>query len=223
AGFGVTSTGTTFNGHYDATTPGQSFAIGPGVAPLADLYAVRVFGCTGPTNVVVDAIDWAVAHDMQVISMSLGADFGTEDDADAEASENAVDAGVVVVASSGNAGAIPYVAGNPSTAEKVISVAAVDSHQFVANGVRIAVSSGGGVDGICADPAAPLPSGAVPAVILRNAAGHLDLGCASTDYPSSGAAGALVIVSRGTCTFVAKASLAMAAGAVAIGVVNNAA
>src|SRR4029077_7658285 len=68
-----------------------------------------------------------------------------------------------------------------------------------------------------------LPSGSVPAVILRNAAGHLALGCASTDYPSSGAAGALVIVSRGTCTFVAKASLAMAAGAVAIGVVNNAA
>ena len=221
AGFGVTSTGTTFNGHYDATTPGQSFSIGPGVAPLADLYAVRVFGCTGPTNVVVDAIDWAVAHDMQVISMSLGADFGTEDDADAEASENAVDAGVVVVASSGNAGTIPYLAGNPSTGEKVISVAAMDSHQFVVNGVRIALSSGGVVDGIDADPAAPLPSGSVPAVILRNAAGHLALGCASTDYPSSGAAGALVIVSRGTCTFVAKASLAMAAGAVTIGVVNN--
>jgi subtilisin family serine protease len=65
AGFGVTSAGTTFNGHYDATTPGQSFSIGPGVAPLADLYMVRVFGCTGSTNVVVDAIDWAVANDMR--------------------------------------------------------------------------------------------------------------------------------------------------------------
>ncbi len=219
-GFGVTSAGTTFNGSYDATTPGQSFIIGPGVAPLADLYAVRVFGCAGSTNVVVDAIDWAVANDMQVVSMSLGADFGNEDDSDAEASENAVNAGVVVVASSGNAGTIPYVAGNPSTGEKAISVAAVDSHQFLANGVHIALSSGGGADGIDADPAVPLPSGSVPAVILTNA-GSLALGCSSADYPPSGAAGALVIVSRGTCTFVAKATLAMAAGAVAIGVVNN--
>ncbi len=80
-GFGVTSAGTTFNGSYDASTPNQQFIIGPGVAPLADLYMVRVFGCVGSTNVVVDAIDWAVANDMQVISMSLGSLFGNEDNA----------------------------------------------------------------------------------------------------------------------------------------------
>src|SRR5256884_162338 len=84
-GFGVTTAGATFTGLYDGGTPSQSFTIGPGVAPLADLYAVRVFGCTGGSEVVVDGIEWAVAHDMQVISMSLGADFGPADDADAEA------------------------------------------------------------------------------------------------------------------------------------------
>lgn len=219
-GFGVTADGKTFAGPYDASTPSQSFTIGPGVAPLADLYAVRVFGCTGSTEVVVDAIDWAVAHDMQVISMSLGSDFGSEDSADAEASENAVDAGVVVVASSGNAGGIPYVTGTPSTGEKVISAAAMDSHQFLVNGIHIALSSGGGVDGVDANPALALPASSVPVVVLTNA-GSLALGCSAADYPSGGAAGALVIVSRGTCTFIAKATLAEAAGAVAIAVVDN--
>ena len=33
--------------------------IGPGVAPEADLYALRVFGCAGSTNLTVQAIDWA--------------------------------------------------------------------------------------------------------------------------------------------------------------------
>jgi len=219
-GFGVTAAGKTFTGPYDASTPNQSFTIGPGVAPLADLYAVRVFGCTGTTNVVVDAIDWAVDHDMQVISMSLGSDFGSEDDADAEASENAIEAGIVVVASAGNAGPIPYVTGDPSTGEKVISAAAMDSHEFLAGGVRIALASGGGADGVDANTALPLPSGSVPTAILKSGA-NLALGCSASDYPPGGAAGALVIVSRGTCSFVSKAKLATAAGAVAIGVVNN--
>src|SRR5207248_1440185 len=196
AGLGVTAAGTTYRGPYDVTTPSLSFTIGPGVAPLADLYEVRVFGCTGTTAIVVEAIDWAVQHGMQVISMSLGADFGTEDAADAEASENAVNAGIVVVASAGNAGPAAYIGGTPASGEKVIAVAAIDSHQFLLNGVHIALSSGGGADGVDADPAAPLPSGSVPAVILTNA-GSLALGCSSADYPPSGAAGALVIVARG--------------------------
>src|SRR5438046_6156845 len=62
AGSGVTSAGTTYTGPYDASTLAApaSFNVGPGVAPKADLYAVRVFGCEGPTDVTVDAIEWAV-------------------------------------------------------------------------------------------------------------------------------------------------------------------
>src|SRR5437764_6809612 len=46
-GFGVAADGTTYNGPYDANTPNTAFHIGPGVAPLADIYSVRVFGCAG--------------------------------------------------------------------------------------------------------------------------------------------------------------------------------
>src|SRR2546429_162919 len=108
----------------------------------------------------------------------------------------------------------------PGSGDKATSVAAMSSHIFLPNGVHIALPWGGGADGIDADPAVPLPGGSVPAVILTSA-GSLALGCSASDYPSGGAAGALVIVSRGTCSFVTKATLAKAAGAVAIGVVNN--
>ena len=63
-------------GPYDASTPSKTWTIGPGVAPQADLYAIRVFGCAGSTDEVVPAIDWAVDNGMDVINMSLGAPFG---------------------------------------------------------------------------------------------------------------------------------------------------
>jgi minor extracellular serine protease Vpr len=221
AGFGVANDGTTYHGPYDEAAYAAGFGIGPGVAPLADLYMVRVFGCTGSTNVVTEAIDWAVHNDMDVISMSLGGTFGTATSSDSIASDNAAKAGIVVVAAAGNAGPAPYVTGSPATAADSISVAAMDARQFVVNGVHIALSSGSGADGVEANSLA-LPHGSVPAVILTNK-GSLSLGCSAADYPAAGAHGALVIVSRGTCSFVAKASAATAAGAVAIGVVNNAA
>ena len=81
AGSGVSANGQTYNGPYNASTvSGNSWTIGPGVAPKADLYAVRVFGCEGSTDVIVDAIEWAVDNDMDVINMSLGSPFGTKDD-----------------------------------------------------------------------------------------------------------------------------------------------
>ena len=79
AGSGVTAAGATYTGPYNATTiTGNSWTIGPGVAPKADIYAIRVFGCEGSTDVTVDAIEWAVDNDMDVINMSLGSPFGTE-------------------------------------------------------------------------------------------------------------------------------------------------
>ena len=65
---------------------------------------MKVFGCNGPTNEVIDAIEWAVDNNMDVINMSLGSPFGSPDAPDAVAAENAAHDGVIVVASSGNEG-----------------------------------------------------------------------------------------------------------------------
>ena len=129
AGFGVTSGGATYAGPYNPGiyTPG-AFRIGPGVAPKADIYAYRVFGCAGSTNVTVDAINMAFDDGVDVINMSLGSPFGSADDASAVASTNVTKAGVIVVASSGNEGANQYMTGSPATGTGAISVAANDAN-----------------------------------------------------------------------------------------------
>jgi minor extracellular serine protease Vpr len=134
AGSGVLSTGATYAGPYDANTYANSFRIGPGVAPKASLYAVRVFGCEGETELVTEALDWALDNDMDVVNLSLGADYGTVDSVEALAADNAVKAGLVVVASAGNAGGLPYVTGGPSAASRAISVAAATTPASIANG-----------------------------------------------------------------------------------------
>jgi subtilisin family serine protease len=226
AGFGVTSDGHTFHGPYDATTPSQSFAIGPGVAPLADLYAVRVFGCQGDTNVVVEAIDWAIANDMQVINMSLGAPFGSEDSADAEASENAVEAGIVVVAAAANAGPIPYITASPASGDKVISVAAIDSHDFFP-GATMALSPSGSIvaqdsNGVAFSNGTNYNVVVLPTDATHPGIGGVSLGCDPAEYTAAGVAGKLVVTARGVCARVARAIFGQQAGAVAVAMINNA-
>jgi subtilisin family serine protease len=221
AGSGVTADGRTFTGPYDANTvSSRSWNVGPGVAPRADLYAVRVFGCAGPTDLTVDAIEWAVANDMDVINMSLGSPFGSKDEPSAVAADNAAKDGVIVVASAGNEGPNPYMVGSPSTGSNVISVAAIDSNPTLP-GARLALSTGTSVDAINAN-GAPLPSGALPITVLRNAAGGISLGCDPAEYTAAGVTGKLVVVQRGDCARVARAIFGQQAGATAVLMVNNA-
>ena len=218
AGFGVTGAGATYHGPYNSAiyTPG-AFIIGPGVAPAADLYSVRVFGCTGSTNVVVDAIDWAVANDMNVISMSLGANFGPADSADALASAAAAQAGIVVVAASGNAGPAPYITSSPASGDGVISVAAIDGRPSFP-GATMALSTGQSISAQDSN-GAPLPAAPMPVLVLRNADGSISLGCSQSEY--TGTAGKLVVAMRGNCARTDRAKFGQAAGATAVVLINN--
>jgi subtilisin family serine protease len=218
AGYGVTGFGATYTGPYDAAAyaPG-AFTIGPGVAPAADLYAVRVFGCSGSTDVVVEAIDWAVANDMDVISMSLGADFGTSDTADALAAQAAVAAGVVVVAASGNSGAAPYITSSPASGDGVLSVAAIDGRPSFPGAV--VTLPGGATLSAQVSNGVALPSASLDTVVLRNADGSVSLGCSSAEY--AGTAGKLVIALRGVCARIDRAIFGQAAGAAAVALINN--
>jgi subtilisin family serine protease len=227
AGFGVLATGATFTGPWDATTvSANAWTIGPGVAPKADLYAVRVFGCAGPTDVVVDAIDWAVEHEMDVINMSLGSDFGSADDPSAVAASNAAKAGVIVVASAGNGGSAPYITGSPATGTGAISVAASDPTKSFP-GANIALTSGttqiGTIQAIDANGAPFADGTSLTVVVLKDSTGNISLGCNPAEYTAAGVTGKLVVTRRGTCARVARAIFGQQAGAAAVVMLNNAA
>src|SRR5204862_1091808 len=104
-----------------------------GVAPGARLLAYRVFGCNGSTDtdVMIHAMELALADHADVLNMSIGSAFSNwPESPEAVASDNLVDAGMVVVASIGNSGANGgqlWSAGSPGVGHKVIGVASFDN------------------------------------------------------------------------------------------------
>ncbi len=218
AGFGVLSDGTTFHGPYDAKTlSGQQFLVGPGSAPGATLYALRIFGCTGTTDMVVDAIDWAVKNHLDVISLSLGSIFGDPRSADAVAADNAAKAGVVVVAAAGNEGPAAYTNSVPGASSRAIEVAAVDAIPSFP-GATIAV--GTGLSAIDANESTGFPVTGRLDVLTTATVGEIGLGCSADDYADV-QPGDIVVTRRGDCPRADRATLGQAAGAAAVIMVNN--
>ena len=222
AGFGVTVDGHTFSGSYERPTV-DALALGPGSAPGATIYAYKVFGCDGATDdaVVAAAIDRAVADGVNVISLSLGAPYGGTASVDSEAIENAVAAGVTVVASAGNDGPNAYLVDSPGTADGAISVGAVDASlaEFPAATIGIAPTASAIVANdvpfstIAGTVRIAGASSAAPATVIG-------LGCSPADYAGV-RAGDVVVVKRGSCTRAAKARLGAAAHAAAVILVNT--
>ncbi len=222
-GSGVLSNGSTYGGPYTASTiASNSWTIAPGVAPKVDLYAVRVFGCGGSTGVTIDAIEWAVENDMDVINMSLGSAFGTGDNASAEAASNAAKAGVVVVASAGNSGPNQYITGSPASGTGTISVAASDPVPIFP-GAKIGLASGP-IDAINANGHSFTSfTGQLAVIRTSYPSGPVSLGCSAADYAgySGGVAGKITVTVRGTCSRVARAILSEQAGAIASIMIDN--
>jgi subtilisin family serine protease len=147
AGNGVLTNGAAFTGPYNDPDLyiNNDFEIGPGVAPQASIVALRVFGCDGSTELVSEAIEWAVDPNgdgnfndrVDVINMSLGSDFGYENDSTSVAANNAVQVGTIVVASAGNDGDSYFITGSPGSASRVISVASSVDAANVLDGFRV--------------------------------------------------------------------------------------
>lgn len=235
AGDGVLANHSTYTGPYNPSiysTPG-TFVIGPGVAPRAKLVALKIFGCAGSTNLVVDALEWVAAYNVghsdpiDVVNLSLGAPFGSIDDPDAVATNNLVDTGVVVVASAGNESSVPFIAGSPAAATKAIGVAALDAFPTyplasvdLPGGVHVPAINENAYPALPVSGTLHVLSGGVTPAPGTDGIHPNALGCVPADYGAA-SAGKIVAVRRGVCTFVAKGAAAQAAGAIGIIVINR--
>ena len=202
-----------------------------GVAPGARLLAYRVFGCNGSTDtdVMINAMEMALADHADVLNMSIGSAFSNwPQSPEAVASDNLVDAGMVVVASIGNSGANGgqlWSAGSPGVGRKVIGVASFDNTKATLP----AFSAGGVLYGYNRAAAAPLPplSGSLPIQFSATppptptspAVAPVNDGCVA--YPAGSLTGKAVFIRRGTCGFYNKAINAQNAGAAAVVLYNN--
>lgn len=103
-----------------------------GVAPDASLYIAAVFGRRGTATSqdILEGLDWCVGKGADVISMSYGG--GASSNAEQQAYQNAHDAGIVMVAATGNSGARAPIS-FPARYDVTIAVGATDQNDQIAS------------------------------------------------------------------------------------------
>ena len=208
------------------------------VAPQVSLMAYRVFGCAGTSSadIIVEALERALADGAKVINQSLGAARQWPQYPTAQASARLARKGVVMVASIGNngpGGSQPdalFAAGAPGVGDGVIGAASFDNAQrsFVVADTPYGYNAATGA------PLAPA-SGSLTmsrtgtTTTADDACPPWETGFGGTPWaggawlPAGSHAGNAVLSRRGTCAFYAKALNVQRAGAAALVLYNNAA
>ena len=194
-----------------------------GVAPNVSFGAYRVFGCAGSTtsDIMLAAMERALADGMQVLNMSIGSSFQWPQYPTAAGATRLVNRGVVVVTSFGNSGANGLYSGSaPGVGEKVIATASFDN-THVTLPVFTLSPDDKAIGYNSATAAAPTPtSGSFPMARTGTTTSTAD-GCAA--LPAGSLAGHVALIRRGTCGFHDKARNAQNAGAAGVVLYNNAA
>jgi subtilisin family serine protease len=148
AGYGENADGSPFTGDYgklDAEAL-AGMRIGPGTAPKASLYALKVFGCEGSTNLTAQALDWSLdpngdgdfSDHLDVVNLSLGSDYAAQDDPDSLFVRKITAAGVLVVAAAGNGGDFYDIGGSPANTPEALAVANTRDAFAIMDGIEAA-------------------------------------------------------------------------------------
>lgn len=198
-----------------------------GVAPGADIFAVKVCSsistsCSGVA--LINGMDFAVdpngdgdvSDAVDVINMSLGADYGTAFDDDlSQAVDAASSIGVLTVTAAGNGSDKPYVSGTPASAPTALAVAQTNVPSAVLPLMEITGPAGvaGLYEAVFQPWSAPLSSIIEGPILYGDGAGGNLNGCAP--FAAGSLTGHIVFVDRGACNFTLKISNISQAGGLA--------
>ena len=229
AGFGVLTNGQAYRGEYSNELDLAQFKIGPGVAPGALLYALKVFGKTGSTGLDLEAMEWAAdpngdydfSDHLDVVNLSLGTDFGAADPDDPElaAANNLSLLGCVVVCAGGNNGNLFYGVSSPGVASRAISVA---NSIAIATGPAIELLSPASLAGKYYAPEGSFTAQLADfGVVTGRVVSAKPSDACDPLRNATNLAGNIALIDRGTCLFVEKIRKVQEAGAIGVIMVNN--
>ncbi|MDD1657783.1 MAG: S8 family serine peptidase [Methanomicrobiales archaeon] len=105
-----------------------------GLAPDAEIYSLAVFNPLGMASLgaIIDAIEWCMDHDIDIINMSFGSVVPSP--ALKDACDRAYADGILLVAAAGNAGRGDYnTVTYPARLDSVIAVSAIDASEKIAS------------------------------------------------------------------------------------------
>jgi minor extracellular serine protease Vpr len=187
-----------------------------GVAPNADLYAVKVCSsvstsCSGVA--LLQAMDFVLdpngdgdlSDRVDIVNMSLGSVYGQAYDDDLSmAVENAAAVGVLTVASAGNSADKPYVTGSPAASPSALSVAQTNVPSALQPLLEIVSPTAiAGLIPAEHQPWSPLPTELIEAPVqYGDGAGGNLFGC--SEFAPDSLVGKIVLVDRGGCNFTLK-------------------
>ncbi|NIH84952.1 S8 family serine peptidase [Amycolatopsis granulosa] len=234
AGYGVNADGSTFTGDYAGLTAGSLTAlkIGPGMAPKASLYAIKVFGCHGSTSATSQALDWALDPNgdgdfddhLDIVNLSLGSDFGAPDDPDSLFVRKLAANNVLPVIAEGNGGDLYDVGGSPGNTPEALTVASSRDASVLRDAADVTAPAGiaGPKGGQYSQNFTGYDTLDLAAPVVKLSAGDAD-GCAPySDADKAAVAGKLAWLewddndSTRACGSAARAGNAQAAGAAGV-------
>ncbi|MGA2186137.1 MAG: S8 family serine peptidase [Bryobacteraceae bacterium] len=213
-----------------------------GVAPKAYLGNYRIYGSpelndTTTSDIIIMALDDAVADGMDVVSLSSGGPAisgaletgavcgnpaGVLCDPVAAAFENAAQAGTILTVSAGNDGA-PGTIQSPGDTPSVITLGATtSSHYFTPTASAVGTGAPSNLQNLASDVFPDNDIVGAATGPLRDVTTLGDNGTACNALPPYSLAGYIALIERGNCTFATKMFNAMAAGAIGVLLYNNA-
>ncbi|WP_298459113.1 S8 family serine peptidase [uncultured Cellulomonas sp.] len=145
-GRGVTPDGATFRGDPTQAPDLTGWPVGPGSAPGAGVYALKVFGDGGgSTHLTIDAMEWAADPNgdhvfddrLDVLVVSMGTDGAPADDPENLFVDRLADLGVLSVFSAGNGGDVTDAGGVPGSARSGLTVAWSVGDRQTLDGVQV--------------------------------------------------------------------------------------